>query len=164
MTRDPMGFALSMMSRLAANPLLDRLSLRATLEKTAYHGTPTGFRTLAFAGREFRRVNNWLPRKRLPKGNPSGLFDLSLTDDQRMITDLLGRFARDTIRPAAAIVDATGEIPDDISRTAADSVKADPAMGLRASGAVQLLLEPADPAVDHREKITGQVVGGAEIS
>lgn len=120
MTRDPMGLALSMMNRLAANPLLDRLGLRIPLEKTAYHGTRTGFRTLAFAGREFRRVNNWLPGKRLPKGNPSELFDLSLSDDQRMITDLLGRFARDDIRIAAAVADETGEIPDDITTAAAD--------------------------------------------
>lgn len=120
MTRDPMGFALSMMNRLAANPLLDRLGLRVPLEKTAYHGTRTGFRTLAFAGREFRRVTNWLPRKRLPERRPSELFDLSLTDDQRMITDLLGRFARDELRTAAAVADETGTIPDDITRATAD--------------------------------------------
>ncbi len=120
MTRDPMGFALSMMNRLAANPLLDRLGLRVPLEKTAYHGTRTGFRTLAFAGREFRRVNNWLPRKRLPERKPSELFDLSLTDDQRMITDLLGRFARDELRTAAAVADETGAIPDDITRATTD--------------------------------------------
>ncbi len=120
MTRDPMGFALSMMNRLAGHPLLDRFGLRAPLEKTAYHGTRTGFRTLAFAGREFRRVNNWLPRKRLPGNRPSELFDLSLTDDQRMISDLLGRFARDEIRAAAAVADETGEIPEDVTAAATD--------------------------------------------
>ncbi|MBL3554869.1 MULTISPECIES: acyl-CoA dehydrogenase family protein [Marinobacter] len=120
MTRDPMGFALSMMNRLAANPLLDRFGLRAPLERTAYHGTRTGFRALAFAGREFRRVNDWLPRKRLPKRDPTELFDLSLTDDQRMITDLLGRFARDELRPAAARADETGQIPDDIRTASAE--------------------------------------------
>ncbi|KPQ02423.1 acyl-CoA dehydrogenase family protein [Marinobacter sp. HL-58] len=120
MTRDPMGFALSMMNRLAANPMLDRLGLRTPLERTAYHGTRTGFRTLAFAGREFRRVNNWLPRKRLPIRSRSELFDLSLSDDQRMITDLLGRFARDEIRPAAESADEHGDIPEGVSRAAAE--------------------------------------------
>lgn len=120
MTRDPMGFALAMMNRLAANPLLDRLGLRAPLEKTAYHGTRTGFRTLAFAGREFNRINNWFPRKRLPTRNRSELFDLSLTDDQRMITDLLGRFARDEIRVAAASADESGEIPGEVITAAAN--------------------------------------------
>ncbi|MDK8463907.1 acyl-CoA dehydrogenase family protein [Marinobacter sp. SS13-12] len=120
MIRDPMGFALSMMNRLAANPLLDRLGLRTPLERTAYHGTRSGFRTLAFAGREFNRVSNWLPRKRLPDGSASDLFDLSLSDDQRMITDLLGRFARDELRTAAGIADETREIPDNTISAAAE--------------------------------------------
>lgn len=120
MTRDPMGIALSMMNRLAANPLLDRFGLRAPLERTAYHGTRTGFRALAVAGREFRRVNNWLPTKRLPRREPTELFDLSLTDDQRMITDLLGRFARDELRTAAASIDEAGKIPEEISTAAAE--------------------------------------------
>lgn len=120
MTRDPVGIALSMMNRLAANPLLDRLGLRAPLERTAYHGTRTGFRTLAFAGREFRRVSNWLPRKRLPSRPPAELFDLSLTEDQQMITDMLARLARDKLRKAAAHADETGEMPEDINKAAAE--------------------------------------------
>ncbi|MDL0430098.1 acyl-CoA dehydrogenase family protein [Marinobacter sp. TBZ242] len=120
MTRDPMGLALAMMNRLAGNPLLDRLGLRTPVERTAYHGTRTGFRTLAFTAREFRRVKNWLPRKHLPKPHASDLFDLSLTDDQRMITDLLGCYARDELRGAAAVADEAGEIPDGISKSATD--------------------------------------------
>ncbi|MEP1213796.1 MAG: acyl-CoA dehydrogenase family protein [Marinobacter sp.] len=120
MTRDPMGFALSMMNRLAANPLLDRFGLRAPLEKTAYHGTRSGFRALSVAGREFRRMTSWLPTNRLPGRDPAELFDLSLTDAQRMITDLLGRFAREELRTAAATADETGKIPDDIATAATE--------------------------------------------
>ena len=120
MTRSPVGFALSMMNRLAANPMLDRLGLRSPLEKTAYHGTRTGFRTLAFAGREFKRVNQWLPRKRLPERPPAELFDLSLTDDQQMITDMLHRMAQDRIRPAASEADETGAVPATVSSAASE--------------------------------------------
>ena len=112
MTRTPVGLALSMMNRLAATPMLDRLGLRQSLERTAYHGTRAGFRTLAYAGREFKRVNNWLPRKQLPNSIPGDLFDLSLTDDQQMITDMLRRLAEDRLRPAASDADETGEIPE----------------------------------------------------
>lgn len=114
MTRDPIGLALSMMNRLAANPLLDRLGLRTPVERTAYHGTRAGFRTLAFAGREFRRVSAWLPRKRLPSQKPSDLFDLALNEDQQMIVDSLRRLARDTLRPAAADADEAGALPADV--------------------------------------------------
>lgn len=120
MTRTPVGFALSMMNRLAANPILDRLGLRHPLERTAYHGTKAGFRTLAYTGREFKRVNNWLPRKRLPSRAPTDQFDLSLTDDQQIITDMLRRMAQDRIRPAAQQADETGEIPDDVSAAASE--------------------------------------------
>lgn len=115
MTRTPVGFALSMMNRLAANPMLDRLGLRNPLEKTAYHGTRAGFRTLALAGREFKRVNQWLPRKQLPEHPPAELFDLSLTDDQQMITDMLRRMAQDRMRPAAPEADETGTVPETVS-------------------------------------------------
>src|SRR5690554_4282424 len=86
------------MNRISGNPLLDRLGLRSPLERTAYQGTRTGFRTIALAGREFKRVRNWLPRKRLPPGAPGDLFDLSLDDDQQMIVDSLKRLARDVLR------------------------------------------------------------------
>lgn len=115
MTRTPVGLALSMMNRLAANPMLDRLGLRQSLERTAYRGTRAGFRTLAHAGREFKRVNNWLPRKQLPNRIPGDLFDLSLTDDQQMITDMLRRLAEDRIRPAASDADEAGEIPETVT-------------------------------------------------
>ena len=115
MTPTPVGLALSMMNRLAANPMLDRLGLRQSLERTAYHGTRAGFRTLAYAGREFKRVNNWLPRKQLPNRIPEDLFDLSLTDDQQMITDMLRRLAEDRIRPAASDADEAGEIPETVT-------------------------------------------------
>ncbi|MCG2582424.1 MAG: acyl-CoA dehydrogenase family protein, partial [Marinobacter sp.] len=114
MTRDPIGLALSMMNRLAANPLLDRFGLRTATERTAYHGTRVGFRTIALAGREFKRVSNWLPQKRLPGKSAPALFDLTLDDDQQMIVDSLHRLARDTLRPAAAEADEAGALPADV--------------------------------------------------
>lgn len=114
MKRDPIGLALSMMNRLAANPLLDRLGLRKPVERTAYHGTRAGFRTLAFAGREFKRVSEWLPQKRLPSPKAPDLFDLTLNEDQQMIVDSLRRLARDTLRPAAAEADEAGALPAEV--------------------------------------------------
>ncbi|MGM0767111.1 MAG: acyl-CoA dehydrogenase family protein [Pseudomonadota bacterium] len=119
MTRDPIGMALSMMNRLAANPLLDRFGLRTTTERTAYHGTRIGFRTLALAGREFKRVTNWLPKKRLPGKTAPDLFDLTLNEDQQMIVDSLQRLARDTLRPAAEQADEAGAMPAEVFETAA---------------------------------------------
>lgn len=120
MARDPIGLALSVMNRIAGNPLLDRFGLRNTVERTAYHGTRAGFRTLAMAGKEFQRVTNWLPRQRLPEKKAPELFDLNLDEDQQMIVDSLARLARDTLRPAAAEADEAGAMPADLYEAAAE--------------------------------------------
>jgi alkylation response protein AidB-like acyl-CoA dehydrogenase len=112
--------ALSVMNRIAGNPLLDRFGLRNTVERTAYHGTRAGFRTLAMAGKEFKRVSDWLPRQRLPEKKPPELFDLSLDEDQQMIVDSLHRLARDTLRPAAADADEASAMPADLYEAAAE--------------------------------------------
>ena len=120
MTRDPIGLALSAMTRLAANPLLDRFGLRPATEKAAYHSTRAGFRTLTLAGREFKRVNRWLPQKRLPGKTATDLFDLRLNEDQQMIVDSLQRLARETLRPAATQADDAAAMPADVFATAAE--------------------------------------------
>ncbi len=120
MARDPIGIALSVMNRIAGNPLLDRFGLRNTVERTAYHGTRAGFRTLAMAGKEFKRVSDWLPRQRLPEKQAPDLFDLNLDEDQQMIVDSLHRLARDTLRPAAAEADEASAMPADLYEAAAE--------------------------------------------
>lgn len=101
MTKDPMGIALSALTRLASNPLLDQLGLRKTAERMAYQGARIGFKSLSTANRQFQRARDLLPRKRLPASSKQDLFDLSLNDAQQMIVDMLSRFADDVIRPSA---------------------------------------------------------------
>jgi alkylation response protein AidB-like acyl-CoA dehydrogenase len=120
MARAPIGLALSVINRIAGNPLLDRFGLRNTVERTAYHGTRAGFRTLAMAGKEFKRISDWLPRQRLPEKKAPQLFDLNPDADQQMIVDSLSRLARDRLRPAAAEADEASAMPADIYEAAAE--------------------------------------------
>lgn len=120
MTRDPIGIALSAMSRLAASQWLDRFGIRSPVEKAAYRGTRAGFRTLTLASREFKRVSNWLPRKRLPTKAGQDLFDLNLDQDQQMIVDSLRRLAADSLRPAATEADEASAIPAELFEAAAE--------------------------------------------
>lgn len=115
MSRDPIAFALSAMNRLAASPLLDTFGIRRPVERLAYQGTRAGFKTLSAANREFRRVRGIFPRQQLPNKTPGSLFDLTLDDDQQMITDSLKRFASEVIRPRAAQSDEASALPDDIA-------------------------------------------------
>ncbi|MGA8246447.1 MAG: acyl-CoA dehydrogenase, partial [Nocardioides sp.] len=52
-SRDPIGFAVAAMNRLAQSELLDRVGLRKQAEQTVYTVTRGGFRTATTAGRAF---------------------------------------------------------------------------------------------------------------
>ncbi|SDX07707.1 acyl-CoA dehydrogenase family protein [Marinobacter mobilis] len=120
MPRDPIGLALSTMTRLAASPWLDRLGVRTPVEKAAYQGTKAGFRTLSLAAREVSRVSGWMPRKQLPARSSQDLFDLSLDDDQKLIVETLSRLAMDTLRPAAAEADEACAMPAEVYEAATE--------------------------------------------
>jgi len=119
MNRDPIGLALSAMNRLAASAWLDRLGMRSPVEKVAYQGTKAGFRTLAMATREYKRVKGWLPRNRLPNQATRDLFDLTLNEEQQLIVDSIRRLALDALRPVAASADEASALPADLFDEAA---------------------------------------------
>lgn len=116
MVKDPIGFALSTMNRLAGNPWLDRLRLRKPVEQMAFGGTRAGFQLLSASQRRYRQLRGLLPTRRLPTQAPSNRFDLNPTDDQQMIMDSLRRFAGDRIRPAAPAADEAMKVPEDLLR------------------------------------------------
>ena len=55
-TRDPIGYAVAAMNRLARSDLLDRLRLRKQAEQAVFTVTRGGFRTATTAGRAFARA------------------------------------------------------------------------------------------------------------
>lgn len=113
MSRDAMGYALSVMNTITSAEWLDSLGLRKHLEKLTYTGTKTGFQAISAATRQFKQtVNLGKPvRPAAPAGNKD-MFDLTLTSEQSMLRDTLQAFARDVIRPAAHDADAQGHVSD----------------------------------------------------
>src|SRR5690606_20134744 len=97
MTTDLQGRALALLNRIAQADWPDRLRLRKSLEVLLLRGSRTGFRlaTRRLAGRA----------SRLLLTGPAELFDLSLSDEQQMLTDMLRQFALDELRPAALEAD-----------------------------------------------------------
>ena len=63
-SRDPIGFAVAAMNRLAQSDLLDRLGIRKQTEKAVFAVTRTGFRTATTAGRAFARAGQARQRRR----------------------------------------------------------------------------------------------------
>ncbi|UVE18323.1 acyl-CoA dehydrogenase family protein [Pseudomonas sp. LS44] len=103
MSSDARGRALAMLNRMAQADWPDRLKLRKSIEKLVYTGSRAGFRLAAERAAKPRSV------ARAP--GVDELFDLSLSDDQQMLVEMLGAFAAEVLRPAAHDADAQATIP-----------------------------------------------------
>lgn len=113
MSRNAMGYALSVMNAITTAEWLDTLGLRKPLEKLTYNGTKTGFQAINAATRQFKQgIKLNAPVRPAAPGGNKDLFDPSLNSEQSMLRDTLQAFARDVIRPAAHDADANGRVTD----------------------------------------------------
>ena len=113
-TRDPIGLAVAALNRLAQSDLIDRLGIRRTSEQTVYRVTSAGFRTAGAAGRAFARAGKATAGARVPSAQPKGLFDLTPTEDEQMLVDVVTEFAEEVVRPAAAEANEACAAPVDL--------------------------------------------------
>jgi len=120
--RDAMGFGLALLNKLASLELVDRLGLRKSVERAVYQATLTGFRTIGAATRTFESAQKRTQPERLPNVGERGLFDLTPTDEQRMIQDATRVFAANELRPAASEADARCVAPDKLMFKAASEL------------------------------------------
>jgi alkylation response protein AidB-like acyl-CoA dehydrogenase len=102
-SRDPIGFAVAMLNRLAQTGALDRFGLRKPAERVVFEATKTGFRTLGAVNRRFARAGRrgGTPA-RVPAASGRGTFDLTPTEDEQMLVDVVAALAGEVLRPAAA--------------------------------------------------------------
>ncbi|HSE07361.1 MAG TPA: acyl-CoA dehydrogenase family protein [Nocardioidaceae bacterium] len=101
--QDPIGFAVSMLNRLAQTSVLDRFGLRKQTERVVFETTRVGFRTVGAVNRSFSRKGRpGAEPVRVRSAAAKGLFDLTPTEDEQMLVDVVGDFAAEMLRPAAA--------------------------------------------------------------
>jgi alkylation response protein AidB-like acyl-CoA dehydrogenase len=105
------------MNKLAQSDLLDRLGIRRQTEKAVFTVTRSGFRTATTAGRAFARAGR-RGRAGTRPGAPRsrGVFDLTPTEDEQMLVDVVTELATEVVRPAAADADAACATPDEVLR------------------------------------------------
>jgi len=114
-TRDPIGYAVAALHRLAQADVLDRLGLRRQVERTVFTATRSGFRTVAAVNRTFaRRGRPEQPGARPDPTSSSGLFDLTPTEDEQMLVDVVTELAAEVLRPAAAEADEACAPPAEV--------------------------------------------------
>jgi len=114
-SRDPIGFAVAALSRVAQSDLIDRLGLRKQAEQAVFTVTRSGFRTMTTASRGFAKAGKrGKPGVRVPAAAPKGVFDLTPTEDEQMLVDVVTELAEEVVRPAAAEADEACAAPETV--------------------------------------------------
>ncbi|MEO9323825.1 acyl-CoA dehydrogenase family protein [Nocardioides sp. C4-1] len=112
-SRDPIGFLVAGLNRLAQSDLLDRVGLRKPAEQAVFSVTRDGFKALTATSRTFARAGSRGAAGARPTSVPrTGVFDLTPTDDEQMLVDVVSEFADEVVRPAAAEADDVCEVPE----------------------------------------------------
>jgi hypothetical protein len=100
-----MAAGLRALNRLGSSALVDRLGLRDHTERLLHGTARKTMRTAARTGRTFAAAQRLSRPARQPKAPPRDLFDLTPTDEQRMLRDSVREFSLDRLRPAARAAD-----------------------------------------------------------
>jgi alkylation response protein AidB-like acyl-CoA dehydrogenase len=115
--RDAMGVGLAALNRLAGVAAINKLKLRGPIERAVFEGSKAGFRTVGVANRKFATSGKRGQRGKAERPSTSGergLFDLTPSDEQKMIVDATREFAAEKLRPVAAEADSECLAPETI--------------------------------------------------
>ena len=116
-SRDPIGYAVAALHRLAQSDLLDRAGLRRPTERAVFTATRSGFRAATAAGRTFQRVGSARSAGlRAPAAAAGGVFDLTPSEDEQLLLDVARELAAEVMRPAAAQADTACAAPPEVLR------------------------------------------------
>jgi hypothetical protein len=109
-----MALGLRALNRFAGSSVVDRFGLRDQAERFLYGASKTTVRTAAGAGRTFAAAQRLARPARQPTTPPTGLFDLTPDDEQRMLSESVRDFALARLRPAALEADAACQAPPEV--------------------------------------------------
>lgn len=114
-SRDPIGLAVAGLNKLAQSDFIDRVGLRRQTEQLVFTATRNGFRTVTAASRQFGKVSRKSgPGTRPAAAGRSGLFDLTPTEDEQMLVDVVTDYATEVLRPAASAANETCVAPAEV--------------------------------------------------
>ncbi|MFC6285204.1 acyl-CoA dehydrogenase family protein [Nocardioides sp. GCM10027113] len=150
-SRDPIGLAVAALSRVAQSDLLDRLGLRKQAEQAVFTVTRHGFATATAASRTFARAGKRGKAGVRPQAAPRpGVFDLTPTEDEQMLVDVVTELADEVVRPAAAVADEACAAPETVLKAAVE-------VGLPLLG----VPEELGGITEHRSAMAGTLVAEA---
>lgn len=107
------------LTTVTGSEFADKYKIREPLNRIAYEGTKTGFKTIGAATRAFASAQGGGKAKRLTT-TPKNYFNLFPDDEQKMIADTVKEFAVEILRPAAYDADAAASAPPEILTRSAE--------------------------------------------
>lgn len=110
MSKTPVARALELLGAFAGSAWAERLGLREPAEALLYQGVRRTVRAGSRVGARFEKLKELLPGQGLARvqASPTRRFDLTPTEEQQMIGDMLRRFAGEVMRPRASAADVEG--------------------------------------------------------
>lgn len=145
-----MGAGLRFLNNLASSSTIDKLKLRKPTEKAVFHGSKNGFKVAAAAGRQFSAKSKQDKPARQPKAAGSGKFDLTPSDEQEMLVEAFGEFAKAELLPIATKSSNDCKTPDEV-------LKASTELGVTMIG----VPEELGGAVEQRSAVTSVLISEA---
>jgi alkylation response protein AidB-like acyl-CoA dehydrogenase len=145
-----MAVGLRALNRLAASNLVDRFGMREPTERFLQSASRTTMRTAASAGRTFAAAQKLSRPARQPRARQSDLFDITPSDEQRMLTESVRDFALAKLRPAAQSADGECATPPALLAQSNE-------LGLTMVG----VPEELGGAVEQRSAVTSALMGEA---
>jgi alkylation response protein AidB-like acyl-CoA dehydrogenase len=114
-SRDPIGYLVAGLNRMAQSDLLDRFGIRKQAEQTVFTVTRGGFKMATNAGRTFKRAGSrGKSGVRVPNAQSRGVFDITPSEDEQMLVDVVSEYAEEILRPAATAADEACQAPEDV--------------------------------------------------
>lgn len=145
-----MALALRGLNRIAGSEVVDRLGVRRPAERVVYRATRDGFRIAGQAARTFKATQKLgRPARLKPTGAGTGLFDLTMTDEQEMLVEAFRDFAATRLRTVAPDAEK-GALPAELLREAEE-------LGLTMLG----VPEELGGAVSERSSVTAVLAAEA---
>ena len=117
---DATGVAMRFLTSIAGSDFAEKYNLQPKIDRVVYESTKTGFKTLGAANRQFKKVKGTgkparpaeQAQAQAPEESKKKVFDLTPTDDQKMIVETVKEFAETRLRDVAADCDAKAAPPE----------------------------------------------------
>jgi alkylation response protein AidB-like acyl-CoA dehydrogenase len=142
-----MAIGLRALNWLGSSELLDRLGIRDQTERFLQTASRTSARTATRAGRTFAAAQKRSRPARQPSAGRSDLFDVTPSEEQRMLQDSVREFALSKLRAAAEDADASCAAPAELLAEATE-------LGLATVG----VPEELGGAVEQRSAVTSALL------